>query len=147
MWEVKWLDGIKELSYSLPKHATHPHCCWSHTRDSLRDYEFALCRVVCHDVSRRWAWLQSWKALVPPWFWLHSGTASMERSPCVVILSHGRVPTKLHDSRLCGKCGCHPLLWLLPDPSSSKSLTHSSALSTLTFRANHRVRIVDAGLS
>ena len=46
--------SIALLSYSLPKHATHPHCSRSDTHDNMHDYRLwhcALCRVICHHLD------------------------------------------------------------------------------------------------
>ena len=45
---------IALLSYSLQKHATHPHCSRSDTHDNMHDYRLwhcALCRVICHHLD------------------------------------------------------------------------------------------------
>lgn len=72
--------------------------------------------------------------------WLRVRQYILERRPNVVSLSHSHVPTKPHESSLCGESG-----WLL---SCDYSLTHRSQTpshsSTLTpsFRLNHRADLL-----
>lgn len=121
----------------------------------MYDYELkqcVLCRVVCHDLdncvstvisrshrgsSRGAAWT------------LCSGSGDwqliQERRPSVMSVSHSRMPTRPHDSSLCGECG-----WL---PSCDYSLTHLSqtpshpSSATPSFHVNHRADLGDECLS
>ena len=141
---------IALLSYSLQKHATHPHCSRSDTHDNMHDYRLwhcALCRVICHHLDNcastlirsQSLWHQSRRLLsvvllsspLLPSPLLSSPLLSgsvgrqhiLDSSPSVMSLSHSRVPAEPHDSSLCGKCG-----WL---PSCDYSLTHLSNSLTL----------------
>lgn len=95
---IGWRESqsLAELSYSVLKHATHPHRCRSDTHDSMHDYDFALFRVVCHDldncvstlISHQSLWLKSWKLLSVIWtlhsallLWLGSGGTSWRGDP------------------------------------------------------------------
>lgn len=152
--------SIAEQSYSLLKHATHPHCIRSDIRGNIHDYKLwlcTLCRVVCHDLDNCVSTLISQPVTVAPLVkavvsgldislcsgW--GGRNILERRPSVMSLSHSSVPTKPHDSSLCGECG-----WLLSCDYSlthlSKTPSHSSSL-TPSFHVNHQANLSDECLS
>ena len=128
--------------------------------DSVHDYKLwqcALCGVVCHyldhcgvfqsaashcgtDSVHRCQWFCGYTLL-----WLRVRKYILERRPSVVSPSHSRVPTKLHESSLCGESG-----WLLSCDYSlthrSQTPSHSSSL-TPSFHLNHRADLGDECLA
>lgn len=77
---------ISGLSYSLPKHAAHPHCCQKDAYNNIDGWMLwqpALSSGVCLDLSHCVStlltlWLQAWKPLSMTWM-LHSGSEGSQQ--------------------------------------------------------------------
>ena len=144
---MTWLDEemTESCSYSLLRHATNPHCCRSDP----------------HDMCYAWLWVFSLQGRmhpsVAPAVKAVAGDAPLcSAAPARPPAPHPGEETPFNHPgpQPCAKhtawvkawwwVWVSSLLWLLPDPSSTNSLTHYSAL-TPCFRANHRVNTVNVG--
>lgn len=136
--------SFADLSYSQLKqcYATHPPCSRSDNVHDHKLWQYPLCRVVCHDLdncvstlsSHQSLWLQSWKLLSVTWT-LCSGSGSrqhiLERRPRAMSGTLHWVPPQCAQPCANQTAWLKPLwlvwvaslLWLLPDPCLSNSLT------------------------